>query len=94
MKYNDCGSLIAPLYFIAFVVIGSFLMLNLLIAVVLENFSANSKVRFKRQRADEERGGGAQRCLPCCACPKPRHALTRALLVPALCREKRRATRR
>ena len=58
LKYNDCGSLIAPLYFIAFVVIGSFLMLNLLIAVVLENFSANSKVRFKRQRADQERGGG------------------------------------
>ena len=34
-----CGTQVAPLYFISFVVIGSFVVLNLLIAVVLDNFS-------------------------------------------------------
>ena len=43
LKHNNCGSPIAPIYFVLFVLIGSFLMLNLLIAVVLENFSANTK---------------------------------------------------
>ena len=34
-----CGTPVAPLYFISFVIIGSFVVLNLLIAVVLDNFS-------------------------------------------------------
>ena len=38
-----CGSEGAPLYFITFVVFGSFITLNLLIAVVLDNFSNNKK---------------------------------------------------
>jgi hypothetical protein len=38
-----CGSPTAPLYFITFVVFGSFVTLNLLIAVVLDNFSNNKK---------------------------------------------------
>ena len=38
-----CGSASAPLYFITFVIFGSFVTLNLLIAVVLDNFSNNKK---------------------------------------------------
>ena len=38
-----CGVAGAPLYFIAFVVLGSFVTLNLLIAVVVDNFSNTSK---------------------------------------------------
>ena len=38
-----CGSEGATLYFITFVVFGSFITLNLLIAVVLDNFSNNTK---------------------------------------------------
>ena len=34
-----CGSQGAPAYFIAFVVLGTFVTLNLLIAVVVDNFS-------------------------------------------------------
>ena len=37
---GNCGNLISPpIYFISFVLIGSLVMLNLLVAVVLENFS-------------------------------------------------------
>ena len=38
-----CGSAGAPMYFITFVIFGSFVTLNLLIAVVLDNFSNNKK---------------------------------------------------
>ncbi len=38
-----CGVAGAPAYFIAFVVLGSFVTLNLLIAVVVDNFSNNAK---------------------------------------------------
>jgi len=38
-----CGSAGAPMYFISFVIFGSFITLNLLIAVVLDNFSNNKK---------------------------------------------------
>ena len=38
-----CGSAGAPAYFISFVIFGSFITLNLLIAVVLDNFSNNKK---------------------------------------------------
>ena len=38
-----CGSDGAPLYFISFIVFGSFITLNLLIAVVIDNFSNNKK---------------------------------------------------
>ena len=38
-----CGSAGAPVYFITFVIFGSFITLNLLIAVVLDNFSNNKK---------------------------------------------------
>ena len=36
---DNCGSNFAILYFVAFVIFGSFIFLNLVIAVVLENFS-------------------------------------------------------
>ena len=38
-----CGNPLAPLYFISFVLIGSFIVLNLLIAVVLDNFSTSKE---------------------------------------------------
>jgi hypothetical protein len=38
-----CGLPGAPLYFITFVILGSFVILNLLIAVVLDNFANNKK---------------------------------------------------
>ena len=38
-----CGNDGAPLYFITFVILGTFITLNLLIAVVLDNFSNNKK---------------------------------------------------
>ena len=38
-----CGSAGAPMYFISFVIFGSFITLNLLIPVVLDNFSNNKK---------------------------------------------------
>ena len=38
-----CGSAGAPVYFITFVIFGSFITLNLLIAVVLDNFSNSKK---------------------------------------------------
>ena len=38
-----CGSRTAPIYFISFVIFGSFVTLNLLIAVVLDNFSNSKK---------------------------------------------------
>ena len=38
-----CGSAGAPMYFISFIIFGSFITLNLLIAVVLDNFSNNKK---------------------------------------------------
>ena len=41
---TDCGSPIAIPYFISFTVIGSFVMLNLVVAVILENFTALGNV--------------------------------------------------
>merc|ERR1719171_46928 len=41
---TDCGSPIAIPYFIAFTVIGSFVMLNLVVAVILENFTSLGNV--------------------------------------------------
>ena len=40
---DNCGSKWAPLYFVSFFMLGAFIMLNLIIAVVLENFSNSRK---------------------------------------------------
>ena len=37
---GDCGSWLAVPYFVSFQVIGSFVLLNLLVAVILENFTS------------------------------------------------------
>eukprot|EP00759_Apiculatamorpha_spiralis_P046996 PhF_6_TR42976/c0_g1_i1/m.65453 len=37
--FNDCGTEAAIPYFVIFMIVGSFIMINLIIAVVLENFS-------------------------------------------------------
>ena len=42
---GDCGSWIAIPYFISFQIIGSFVFLNLVVAVILENFSSLGNVR-------------------------------------------------
>ena len=49
-----CGSQGAPAYFIAFVVLGTFVTLNLLIAVVVDNFS-NQKREEEGGREEEGR---------------------------------------
>merc|ERR1719440_2666386 len=41
---SDCGSPIAVPYFISFTVIGTFVMLNLVVAVILENFTSLGNV--------------------------------------------------
>ena len=41
---TDCGSPIAIPYFISFTVVGSFVMLNLVVAVILENFTSLGNV--------------------------------------------------
>merc|ERR1719498_2217698 len=41
---SDCGSPLALPYFISFTVIGSFVMLNLVVAVILENFTSLGNV--------------------------------------------------
>ena len=41
---SDCGSPLAMPYFISFTVIGSFVFLNLVVAVILENFTALGNV--------------------------------------------------
>ena len=40
LEDGDCGSTAAVPYFVSFVVISSFVFLNLIVAVILENFSA------------------------------------------------------
>ena len=52
-EWNCCGNAGAPLYFASYVILGSFLTLNLLIAVVLENFSA-TKDDEDNQVTDED----------------------------------------
>jgi Ion transport protein len=39
----DCGSVAAPLYFVAFIVLGNFVVLNLFITVILEQFSTMNR---------------------------------------------------
>ena len=41
---SDCGTPLAIPYFVSFTVIGSFVMLNLIVAVILENFTAIGSV--------------------------------------------------
>merc|ERR1719230_878549 len=41
---TDCGSPIAIPYFISFTVVGTFVMLNLVVAVILENFTSLGNV--------------------------------------------------
>ena len=38
-----CGTAVAPVYFVSFVAFSSFIILNLLIAVVLDNYSMSKK---------------------------------------------------
>jgi len=42
---SDCGSQLSLPFFISFMVIGSFVMLNLVVAVILENFTSLGNVR-------------------------------------------------
>jgi hypothetical protein len=38
-EWSDCGGMAAPLYFIAFIMLGQCMMLNLLLAVIMDKFS-------------------------------------------------------
>ena len=44
LPYSDCGSRLAYPYFIGFTVIGTFVFVNLVVAVILENFTALGNV--------------------------------------------------
>ena len=55
---TDCGSWIALPYFISFTVVGGFVFLNLVVAVVLENFSSLSERREEDERLKEIEGVG------------------------------------
>ena len=48
---GDCGSWVAIPYFISFQVIGSFVFLNLVVAVILENFTTEQELSPKEARA-------------------------------------------
>ena len=55
MKWTECGSYIAPVYFVSFIVIVAFIILNVFIAVILEHFEAsmneetNNKLSIKEK---------------------------------------------
>lgn len=53
---GDCGVLAAPVYFFAFVISGSFVLLNLFLAVVLENYD---NVKESKRHDDQEQDGTA-----------------------------------
>lgn len=44
-EWNDCGSTFAYVYFISFYVIGSYIILNLMITIIIDNFTS-SKLTF------------------------------------------------
>ena len=50
MVPTNCGSWVAMPYFISFLVIANFIFLNLVVAIVLENFSSLRKQREERER--------------------------------------------
>ena len=39
VKEDDCGTFLAPVYFVSFMLISAFVIVNLLIAIILENFT-------------------------------------------------------
>ena len=43
-REGNCGSSVAIPYFISFQIVGSFIFLNLVVAVILENFAKLSNV--------------------------------------------------
>lgn len=45
-KTSDCGSAYATPFFVSFMVVGSFILLNLIVAVILDNFSALNHQRY------------------------------------------------
>ena len=50
MVPTNCGSWVAMPYFISFLVVANFIFLNLVVAIVLENFSSLRKQREERDR--------------------------------------------
>ena len=47
--WNDCGTPWAPLYFFSFIVIAGFVMVNLFVAIILDNFSTTMQLNNKRK---------------------------------------------
>ena len=55
---SDCGSPLALPYFLSFVIIGTLVFLNLVVAVVLETFSSLSERQAEHERRLAEMGYG------------------------------------
>mgnify|MGYP001617509467 FL=1 len=41
---DDCGTIFAPLYYVIFIILGSFVMLNVIVAVILDNFNTTMRL--------------------------------------------------
>lgn len=61
---DNCGLVVAPLYFVAFTILGSFVMVNLIIAVVLENFSTSKKTGGHEVWIGKRGGAGGGGMIP------------------------------
>lgn len=75
---DNCGVRWAPVYFVSFFILGAFVMLNLVIAVVLENFSSSKKSGDSEVRpcpVADERGGHSGAASRTGFCPHRRSAM-------------------
>ena len=53
-SHTNCGNSIAIPFFVSFLLIGSFVFLNLIVAIVLDNFSAAAAQRDEQARRQRE----------------------------------------
>jgi len=51
---SNCGSMLAVPYFVSYILIGTFVFLNLVVAIVLENFSSAAAQRDEKERRERE----------------------------------------
>ena len=49
-SHTDCGSSLAVPYFVSYILIGSFVFLNLVVAIILETFGASSAERDEQEK--------------------------------------------
>ena len=76
-----CGSAAAPLYFISFYVLAAYITLNLLVAVIVDNFGGNKDETAKMARPLSPAAVGPQPSRP--AAGPPSRATSTALSQPS-----------